>query len=66
MGQVMLGVSDFNVILVTRDIAAEKIQQLGFHPAATVEEAIAICSQHVHNPTVNIIPAGGVILPVLP
>ena len=65
MAQLMLGINDFNIILVCPDINHEQAEQLGFRSAPDIDAAITLCSQHISNPAVNIIPAGGVILPVL-
>lgn len=65
MAQVMLGQSDFKVILVTGDIPATQVARLGFRHAADLREAIAMAGQSLTRPTVNIVPAGGVILPVI-
>lgn len=65
MAQVMLGQNDFTVILVTKDIPALSVARLGFRHAADLQEAIAMAGETFARPTVNIVPAGGVILPVV-
>lgn len=65
MAQTMLAQNDFRIILVTEGMTPRQISRLGFTPAGNVEEAIAIAARQHHNPTVNIVPAGGVILPIV-
>jgi hypothetical protein len=42
-----------------------QISRLGFTPAENLGEAIALAARKHHNPTVNVVPAGGVILPIV-
>ena len=65
MAQTMLAQNDFTVILVCPDMPARHIGRLGFLPAATLDEAIALAAAKHPTATVNVVPAGGVILPVL-
>ncbi|SHO44116.1 lactate racemase domain-containing protein [Desulfopila aestuarii] len=63
MAQAMLAQSDFNVILVTGDISADQIARIGFQHAATLQDALLLVAEDHAEATVNIVPAGGVILP---
>jgi nickel-dependent lactate racemase len=65
MAQVMLAQNDHEVVLVTKDIAQNQVERLGFGYAEDIEAAIAICEKRYTNPTVNIVPSGGVILPIV-
>jgi lactate racemase len=65
MAQTMLAQNDFRIILVADAMAPRLISRLGFIPANDLEEAMRIASQQHHAPTVNIVPAGGVILPIV-
>lgn len=65
MAQTMLAQNDFQVILATSDIPGEQIARLGFIPATNLEQAIALANQMHHGPSVNIVPSGGVILPIV-
>lgn len=65
MAQTILAQHDFRVILVTGDLGARQIERLGFLPAASLAEAMALAGEGEAEPTINIVPAGGVILPVV-
>ena len=65
MAQTMLALNDFTVILVCPGMPATDIDRLGFLPAASMGEAIALAAARHPTATVNVVPAGGVILPVL-
>lgn len=65
MAQTILAQHDFRVILVTGDLGARQIERLGFMPAASLAEAMALAGEGLTEPTINIVPAGGVILPVV-
>jgi len=65
LAQVMLTLSDFKVIMVTRDIKEESVKRLGFLYADNIEDAILQSQNYVSNPTVHVVPSGGVILPVV-
>ncbi|MFW2368037.1 MAG: lactate racemase domain-containing protein [Desulforhopalus sp.] len=65
LAQVLLALNDYTVILVTRDIGASDVQRLGFVHAKQIEEALSIAAERFTNPSVNIVPSGGVILPVM-
>ena len=65
MAQTMLALNDFTVILVCPGMPATDIGRLGFLPAASMGEAIDLAAARHPTATVNVVPAGGVILPVL-
>jgi lactate racemase len=65
MAQTMLAQDDFRIILVTEGMTPRQISRLGFTPADNLEEAIAHVARERHDPTVNVVPAGGVILPIV-
>ena len=65
MAQAMLALNDFDVILVTKDIPAEQVGRLGFRYAPRMVDGIAMISNGHQHPTVNVVPSGGVILPVV-
>ncbi|MBU2509871.1 nickel-dependent lactate racemase [bacterium] len=65
LAQVMLTLNDFNVIIVTRDITEESVKRLGCIYADNIESAILQSQNFVSNPTVHVIPSGGIILPVV-
>lgn len=65
LAQALLAQNDFQVILVTGDIARNDVQRLGFTFAKDMAQAIDIGATHFLRPRVNIVPSGGVILPVV-
>ena len=65
MAQVMLALNDFKVILVTGDMPSGQVERLGFTAAEDLDAAIALTAELYRRPTVNIVPSGGVILPIL-
>lgn len=65
MAQTMLAQDDFRIILVAEGMTPRQISRLGFTPAESLEEAIALAAREYDNPTVNVVPAGGVILPII-
>jgi lactate racemase len=66
LAQLLLAQDDYTLILVSSDMPAQTAERLGLHLAADFEEAAGIVSTIHTAPGVHIIPAGGVILPVLP
>lgn len=66
MAQLMLALNDYSVILVTTDIPQKQAERLGVTAVTHLDEAITLCNERYSRPLVNIVPAGGVILPVLP
>ncbi len=65
MAMTMLALHDFEVTLITRDIPADQAARLGFRHAPDMDAAIATIAGEHDRPTVNIVPSGGVILPVV-
>ncbi|MBU1567129.1 MAG: DUF2088 domain-containing protein [Proteobacteria bacterium] len=65
MAQAILAQNDFDIILVTGDIPPGQAARLGFHHAANLQDGVQLATEHHAKPTVNVIPAGGVILPVI-
>ena len=65
LAQVILAIDSYSVILFSKEVPREDAEKLGFIHADTIEDAIAISGQYVRNPSVNIVPSGGVIIPEL-
>ncbi len=65
MAQAILAQSDFNIILVTGDLPSDQVVRLGFDHAANLQDGLLLAAKHHARPTVNVVPAGGVILPVI-
>jgi len=65
MAQLMLAINDYLVILVTNDISQKQAERLGATAVTNLDQAITLCNQQYSRPRVNIVPSGGVILPVL-
>lgn len=65
LAQALLALNDYKVILVAKDIARRDVQRLGFTFAGDMAHAIEIGAAHYQRPKVNIVPSGGVILPVI-
>lgn len=65
LAQVMLALNDYKVIMVTRDMNEESVKRLGFIYADNIENAIHKSAEFLTNPTVHVVPSGGVILPVV-
>lgn len=65
LAQVLLALNDYTLILVTPDIAAGDVRRLGFIHAEKIEEALSIAAERFTNPSMNIVPSGGVILPLV-
>ncbi len=61
----MLFLSRVKVILVTKDSDAEQAARLGFAYAASLDEALTRVANELPRATVNILPAGGLVLPLL-
>jgi nickel-dependent lactate racemase len=66
MAQVMLALDKYDVILVADGMSPDQVERLGFTAATDLDAAIERCSRRYSQATVNIVPSGGVILPVLP
>jgi len=65
LAQAMLALNDFQIVLVTADIPADQVARLGFRHAPNMAAAQEMIARSHPHPTVNIVPSGGVILPVL-
>ena len=65
LAQVIMAHDEFRVIFVSKDVPEREIERLGFIHAKDMTRALEIGSYLVNNPEVHIIPAGGVILPVV-
>lgn len=65
LAQVLLALNDYTVILVTNDIAAGDVQRLGFIHAERIDQALSIAANRFPDPSINIVPSGGVILPLV-
>jgi hypothetical protein len=65
MAQLMLALNDYSIILVTTDIPQKQTERLGLTAVTNLQKAITICDEYYSQPTVNVVPSGGVILPVL-
>ena len=61
----LLFLSRVNVVLVSKDADEEQAGRLGFSFAHSLNEAIAKVSKDIHEATVNILPSGGLIIPVV-
>jgi len=62
----LLYLSKVRVILVSQDANAEQAKRLGFGYEMRLEDAILTVSKNVPNATVNILPSGGLVIPVIP
>jgi len=60
----LLYLSRVGVILVSPDSDSDQARRLGFNLATSVDEAGREVSKHLPNATVNILPAGGLIVPL--
>jgi len=61
----LLFLSRVKVLLVSKDSDAKQAAQLGFDYAATLREALERVAAEMPAATVNILPAGGLLLPLL-
>ena len=61
----LLILSQVQVILVSPDVTAEQAVRIGFDCAPTIEEAIRVVSMRIPRATVNILPLGGTIVPLI-
>jgi nickel-dependent lactate racemase len=61
----LLHLSRVKVILVSEDADAEQAARLGFGFAGSLEEAVARVAEEMRSATVNVIPAGGLVLPLV-
>ena len=65
MAQALLGQNDYRVILVSKDIPEKTAYMLGFDYAETIEQALNMAQVKQPEANVHVIPAGGVILPIV-
>ncbi len=65
MAQVILALEKYQVIMFSKEVPSVDAEKLGFIYAATIEDAIDKSAQFIPNPSVNIVPSGGVIIPEL-
>lgn len=65
LGMLLTAQDQFRIILVTEDIPGETVERAGFHYAKDPESAFKMSERFCPRPDVHIVPAGGVILPVL-
>ena len=61
----LLILSRVRVILVSPDVTTEQAARLGFEYAPTIERAIKMVAAKVPDATVNILPSGGMIVPLV-
>jgi nickel-dependent lactate racemase len=65
MAQALLGQNDYRIILVSRDIPEQTARILGFDYAQEIDQALDMAHAEQPEAKVHVIPAGGVILPVV-
>jgi nickel-dependent lactate racemase len=65
MAQALLGQNDYRIILVSKDIPEQTAHMLGFDYAPELHQAIAMAASRQPEANVHVVPAGGVILPVV-
>jgi nickel-dependent lactate racemase len=65
IAQVILALENYHVILFSEEVPQADTGKLGFINASTIEDAINKSAQFIPYPSVNVIPSGGVIIPVL-
>ena len=65
LGMTLAAQDSYQIILVTQDIPGAKAERMGFIYAHTLQEAFEHVSRLLPEPTVHVIPSGGVILPML-
>ena len=63
LAQVILAIDRYRVIMFSKEVPRGDVEKLGFTYAGTMEDAILICEKYLVNPSVNIVPSGGVIIP---
>ena len=61
----LLYLSRVNVVLVSKDADEEQAARLGFGFSKSLDEAIATVSKGIPDATVNILPSGGLVIPVV-
>jgi len=65
MAQALLSQNDYRIILVARDIPEQNARMLGFDHAEEIQQALDMAQALQPEAKVHVIPAGGVILPVV-
>ena len=65
VAQALLTQDRCRVILVSKDISRQSAERLGFLFAGSLQDAFAMSADLIPNPEVHVVPAGGVIFPVL-
>lgn len=65
LNMTLLNLSRVKVILVSRDADAKQAARLGFSYVDGLEKAISMVSRDIPNATVNILPAGGLVIPLV-
>lgn len=61
----LLFLSRVKVILVSKDANREQAARLGFEYAATLEEAVGMLAREIPEAGINILPSGGLIIPLV-
>jgi nickel-dependent lactate racemase len=64
IGLLLALLADFTLVMVSTDIGPELAERMGARHARTLEDALALAGEIIPRPSVHVIPAGGVILPV--
>ncbi len=65
LAQALLAQDEFKIILVSEEINKEVADQLGFFHAKNIGQAFTLAETFCPNPDVNIVPSGGIILPMV-
>lgn len=65
LGQLLLAQDQYRIILVSEDVTKEETARMGIYHAENISRAFEISEKFCPHPEVHIIPAGGVILPIL-
>jgi nickel-dependent lactate racemase len=65
MSQALLAQNDHTVILLSDHMDRGDVERLGFRMAENMDQAFAMATDIVADPDVHVVPAGGVILPLL-
>jgi len=61
----LLFLSRVRILLVSKDVDEKQATRLGFGYAGSLEEAIAQVSKDIPRAAVNILPSGGLTLPLV-
>ena len=61
----LIYLNKIKVILVSRDSSAKQARRIGFEYVNRLEDAIQMVSKDIPNAMVNILPVGGLVIPVL-